>query len=517
MKKISLRLVGAIIAPAVIIAFLVGLFIAGAAMFGQKAEMQKTSGPPESGLSTREGSIRPVQTSKSEALSLAGSTEESPFAKVASVVSPAVVNISTEKKITVNAHGSDFGPFENLFRDFFRNAPQQEPIQRRTSTLGSGVIVDARGYILTNNHVIDKYDKIVVKLSDNTEFTSNKVKLIGRDSKTDLAVLKIESDKSLPFAEMGNSDEIRIGDWAIAIGNPFGLQGTVTVGVISAKGRSGIPLPEGPSYQDFIQTDASINPGNSGGPLVDIKGEVIGINTAIRSPVGANVGIGFATPINLARRIFDELVTKGKVTRGYLGVAPQEITNEMRDAMNLSESGGVLIRDVVSGTPAEKAGLKPGDVITKFDGKPITGVEQFREIVAEVKPGTTVSIEFIRDSEHKTINVKLQELPEEVATAPGTKSEEKKWLGLGVRDLERTEKKELGVEQGVMVDAVDGGSPAEEAGIQEGDVIIKVSRQSVTDENDFNRIARKLSNTKKPVLFQVKRDKSTYFIAVKPD
>jgi Do/DeqQ family serine protease len=504
MKRVPLRLVGAIIAPAVIIAFLVGLFIAGSAMFGQKAEVQKASGSP-------------VQISKSTAIAQIGSTEESPFAKVADIVIPAVVNISTEKKITINTPGYDFGPFENLFRDFFRNTPQQEPVQRQTSTLGSGVIVDARGYILTNNHVINDYDKIVVKLSDNTEFTSNKVKLIGRDTKTDLAVLKIETDKALPFVEMGNSDEIRIGDWAIAIGNPYGLQGTVTVGVISAKGRSGIPLPEGPSYQDFIQTDASINPGNSGGPLVNIKGEVIGINTAIRSPVGANVGIGFATPINLAKRIYNELVTKGKVTRGYLGVAPQEITDAMRDAMNLSESGGVLIRDVVNGTPADKAGLKPGDVITKFDGKPITGVEQFREIVAEVQPGTTVPIEFVRDSEHKTINVKLQEYPEEVATTPGAKSEEKKWLGIGVRDLERAEKKELGVEQGVIVDAVDGGSPAEEAGIQEGDVIIKVNRQSVTDENDFNRIARNLKNTKKPVLFQLKRDKSTYFIAVKPE
>jgi Do/DeqQ family serine protease len=505
MKRVPLRLVGAIIAPAVIIAFLAGLFIAGSAIFGQKAEVQKTSNPP-------------VQTSKSAALAQIGSTEESPFAKVADIVIPAVVNISTEKKITVNTPGYEFGPFDNLFRDFFRNTPQQqEPVQRQTSTLGSGVIVDARGYILTNNHVINDYDKIVVKLADNTEFTSGKVKLIGRDDKTDLAVLKIESDKPLPFVEMGNSDEIKIGDWAIAVGNPYGLQGTVTVGVISAKGRSGIPLPEGPSYQDFIQTDASINPGNSGGPLVDINGELIGINTAIRSPVGANVGIGFATPVNLAKRIYNELVTKGKITRGYLGVAPQEITQEMRDAMNLSESGGVLIRDVVSGTPADKAGLKPGDVITKFDDKQMTGVEQFREIVAEVKPGTTVSIEFIRDNEHKTINVKLEEFPEAVAAASGSKKAEKKWLGITVRDLQRDEKKELDVEQGVIVDAVDGGSPAEAAGIQEGDVIIKVNRQSVTDENDFNRITRKLSNTKKPVLFQLKRDKSTYFIAVKPE
>jgi Do/DeqQ family serine protease len=504
MKRVPLRLVGAIIAPAVIIAFLAGLFIAGSAMFGQKAEVKKTSDLA-------------VQTSKSAALAQIGTGEESPFAKVADIVIPAVVNISTEKKITINTPGYDFGPFENLFRDFFRNNPQQqEPIQRQTSTLGSGVIVDSRGYILTNNHVINDYDKIVVKLSDNTEFTGNKVKLVGRDDKTDLAVLKIESDKPLPYVEMGNSDDIKIGDWAVAVGNPYGLQGTVTVGVISAKGRSGIPLPEGPSYQDFIQTDASINPGNSGGPLVDINGQLIGINTAIRSPVGANVGIGFATPINLAKRIYDELVTKGKVTRGYLGVSPQEITDEMRDAMNLSVAGGVLIRDVVNGTPAEKAGLKPGDVIVKFNENKITGVEQFREMVADVNPGKTVSIEYVRDNEHKTINVKLEEYPEEVAAATGGQKAEKKWLGIDVRDLQKDERKELGVEQGVVVDGVDGGSPADDAGIQEGDVIVKINRQSVTDITDYNRIALNLKNTKKAVLFQLKRDKSTFFIAVKP-
>lgn len=504
MRRVPLRLVGVIIAPAIIIAFLAGLFIAGSAMFGQKAESQNPS-------------TQPIQTSKSAALAQISSTEESPFAKVADMVIPAVVNISTEKKITMKSSRYDYGPFEELFRDFFRNAPQPEPRQRRTSTLGSGVIVDASGYILTNNHVINDYDKIVVRLSDNTEFTGSQIKLIGRDAKTDLAVLKIESKKPLPFIEMGNSDDIKIGDWAVAIGNPYGLQGTVTVGVISAKGRSGIPLPEGPSYQDFIQTDASINPGNSGGPLVDIKGELIGINTAIRSPVGANVGIGFATPINLAKRIFDELVAKGKVTRGYLGVAPQEITEDMREAMSLKVSGGVLIRDVVKGTPAEKAGLKPGDVVIEFNGISITGLEQFRVIVAEVKPGTTVPIELVRDNEHKTIKVKLEEYPEEVAAASESKSEEKKWLGLYVRNLERTEMQELGVEKGVLVEAIDGGSLAEEAGIQEGDVIVTVNRQSIINENDFNRIARKLADTKKPVLFQVKRNKSTYFIAVKPE
>ncbi|MEO0094021.1 MAG: DegQ family serine endoprotease [candidate division WOR-3 bacterium] len=504
MKRVSLRFIGIIIAPAIIVAFLLGFFLAGTTIWGERVANSKSDPQTKT--------IKAVTTQATENI------EESPFAKVASKVIPAVVNISTEKKITIKTPGFEFEwPFEDLFRDFFKNLPQPEPLQRKTHTLGSGVIVDPRGYILTNNHVIGSYDKIVVKLSDNREFTSSKVKLIGRDKKTDLAVLKIEADEPLPYAEMGNSDEIKIGDWAIAIGNPFGLEGTVTVGVISAKGRSGIPLPEGPSYQDFIQTDASINPGNSGGPLVNIKGEVIGINTAIRSPVGANVGIGFATPINLAKRIFEELVEKGKVVRGYLGVAPQEVTEDIREAMGLAESGGVLIRDVVAGTPAEKVGLKPGDVITKFDGKKITGVEQFRRIVAETKPGTTVKIEFIRDSERRTIEVKLAEYPEEVAATEVEKAEEKHWLGIIVRDLKPSEQKELGLKQGVLVEEIKEDSPAAEAGIQEGDVIIKINREPVNDTKDFNRIARRLAKSQKPILFQLKREKSTYFITVRPD
>ncbi len=503
-KRISIRLVGAIIAPAVILAFIIGLFVAGTFNFAQKGDI-----PQE---------ISQVTVQKSKSTALLESNEESPFTKVARKVIPAVVNISTEKKVTVRSPGYEFEwPFEDLFRDFFRNVPQPEPMTRRTHTLGSGVIVDSQGYILTNNHVIANYDKIVVKLSDKTEFTSNKVKLIGRDPKTDLAVLKIEADQPLPYLEMGNSDEINIGDWAIAIGNPYGLEGTVTVGVVSAKGRSGIPLPEGPSYQDFIQTDASINPGNSGGPLVDIKGEVIGINTAIRSPVGANVGIGFATPINMAKQIFNELITKGKVVRGYLGVAPQEITEDMREAMGLKQSGGVLFRDVLDGTPAEKAGLKPGDVVLKFDGKKITGVEQFRNIAAETKPGTTVDMEIFRDGEIKTYKAKLIEFPEETAAVPAAKKEEKRWLGLVVRNLDREEKRESGIERGVKVDEVKDDSPAQEVGIQSGDVIIKINRESVDDEKDFDRIAKKLSKTKKPILFQLKREKSTYFITVRPD
>ncbi|MDH5186114.1 MAG: DegQ family serine endoprotease [candidate division WOR-3 bacterium] len=505
-KRVSIRLIGAIIAPAVIVAFIIGIFVAGSANFAQKTNP------------TQEFVQVPEKPTKSAAIQLAGQNGESPFVQVAGKVIPAVVNISTEKKVKVKSPRYEFEwPFEDLFRDFFRGLPELEPMQRRTQTLGSGVIVNSKGYVLTNNHVIGSYDKIVVKLADKTEFTSSQIKLIGRDPKTDLAVLKIETDRDMPYVELGNSDEIKIGDWAIAIGNPFGLDGTVTVGVVSAKGRSGIPLSEGPSYQDFIQTDASINPGNSGGPLVNIRGEVIGINTAIRSPVPGNVGIGFATPINLARRIYNELVSKGKVTRGYLGVYPQEVTEEMREAMNLSEPGGILIRDVAKGTPAEKSGLKPGDVIKKFDGKKITGVEQFRRIVAETEPGTTVTIELIRDSETKSINVKLKEFPEETAATPEEPKEQKRWLGLVVGDLEREQKKELDIEQGVIIEEIQEDSPAEESGIQPGDVIVKINRVSIANEKDFNRIAQKLAKTKKPILFQLKRGKSTYFITVRPE
>lgn len=497
--------IGVLIAVAVIAAFVIGLFIAGSFSFWQRPKMQAQASEPNV-----ESKV-PFVTSEGT----------SPFVKVAEAVIPAVVNISAEK--TVKIRTPDFQwPFEDFFKDFFKDFPRPEskPREYKTQTLGSGVIINADGYILTNNHVIAGFDNIIVRLSDKREFKGKKVKIVGRDPKTDIAVLKIENDNKLPYAKLGNSDNIRIGDWAIAIGNPFGLEGTVTVGVISAKGRSNIPLPEGPTYQDFIQTDASINPGNSGGPLVNIKGEVIGINTAIRSPVGANVGIGFATPINLAKTIADQLIAKGKIVRGYLGVRPQEITHDIKEAMGLKSTEGVLIGEVVEKTAAAKAGIKEGDVIVKFDGKKVTDVEQFRKIVAETKPNKEVEIEIIRDGKTITLTAKLQEMPDEISSTPTEEPEEepeiKSWLGMKVRMPTETEKENAKVKSGVVVDEIESGSLAEQAGIREGDIILKIDKYEISTVKDFAQASRALKNSKKPLLFRLKRGTASVFIAVTP-
>ncbi len=500
--------IGAIIAGAVIVAFIGGLFIAGAFNFGHRNTAQA------------ENSITSIDMSKYPLVTGEGT---SPFVKVVDAVLPAVVNISAEKVVKITSPSFSW-PFDDFFKDFFKDLPKQEskPQEQKSQTLGSGVIISADGYILTNNHVVAGFDNFVVKMSDKTEFKGKKVKIVGRDPKTDLAVLKVDTKDNLPFAKMGNSDNIKVGDWAIAIGIPFGLDGTVTVGVISAKGRSGVPLPEGPTYQDFIQTDAAINPGNSGGPLVNIRGELIGINTAIRTTTGGNIGIGFATPINLAREIADQLMTKGKIVRGYLGVRPQEITKDLKDAMNLKSTEGVLIGEVLDNTPAAKAGIKAGDVITKFDGKKVTDLNQFRRMVAEVSPGTSVDIDVNRDGKIMNFSAKLTEMPDEVASAPVEEKERPSdeiytWLGITVRNLTSDEKQTLSMEQGVMVSEIEGGSIADQSGIRQGDVLLKIDKYEISTIKDFSKAAKQLKDTKKPILFRLKRDKVSLFIAVTPE
>jgi Do/DeqQ family serine protease len=492
--------IGILISIAVVFAFVLGLFIAGTFNFHSRntieAQSPKDSGSKYEGVITSEGT--------------------SPFVKVAEMVIPTVVNISAEK--IVKKPSTDFWwPFDDeWFKKFFKDFPKLEPETQKSQTLGSGVIISEDGYIVTNNHVIADYDNIIVRLYDKTEYKGKKVKVIGRDPKTDVAVIKIDvGDRKLPVAKLGNSDDIKVGDWAIAVGIPFGLEGTVTVGVISAKGRSNIPLPE-ISYQDFIQTDASINPGNSGGPLVNIRGEVIGINTAIRSPVGANVGIGFATPINLVKEVVDQLIKKGKIVRGYLGVYPQEITQDIKEAMNLPSTEGVLISEVVDNTPASKAGLKAGDVIIKFNGIKVKDVSQFRRLVAEQSPGSKVSIEIIRDGKTVMLTATLGELPEETAQKSEEKESEKSqevtrtWLGITVKEAEDNIK-------GVVVENVETGSIADMAGIQAGDIILKIDKYEINNLNDFSRAVSGLKNTKRPILFRLKRGKISLFIALTPE
>jgi len=496
--------IGAIIAGAVIVAFVAGLFISGTFNFGQR-NTARAQNPFD------------INT-KYPALTEGGT---SPFVRVADMVIPATVSISAEKVIKVTNPSFSL-PFDDLFKDFFKDfqMPQQPQVQK-SQALGSGVIISKDGYILTNNHVVDGFDKFIITLSNKTVFRGKQVKVVGHDSKTDIAVIKVDTKSDLPYATLGNSDNLKVGDWAIAVGNPYGLDGTVTVGVISAKGRTNVPLPEGPTYQDFIQTDAAINPGNSGGPLVNINGEVIGINTAIRTSTGGNIGIGFATPINLAKQISDQLISKGKIVRGYLGVYPQEITEDIKEAMNLSSTDGVLIGEVVDNTPASKAGLKAGDVIVKFNGNKVTSVAQFREMVAEASPGKEASLDIIRDGKSMSLTATLKELPEEVATTNEENQEEtelvKSWLGITARNLNADEKKNLNLDQGAIIDKVEVGSIADQAGIAQGDVILKIDKYDISTISDFSKAAQALKDNKKPVLFRLKRNKVSLFIAVTPE
>ena len=292
------------------------------------------------------------------------------------------------------------------------------------------MIVSKDGYILTNNHVVDGADKLTVILQDKQKYTA---KVVGRDPQTDVAVIKIDA-KDLPVAELGNSDQARVGQWVIAVGNPFQLMHTVTAGIISAKGRSSVNLAD---YEDFIQTDASINPGNSGGALADLDGNVIGINTAIFSPSGAggNVGIGFAIPINMAKSVMHQLVTKGKVTRGFLGLLPQDIDEGLARAMNLKDTKGCLVGDVNSGGPADKAGIKHGDVITTFNGVPVENAVQLRNLVAEAEPGSKASVSVLRDGSGKEFTVELGERPKNLAAGNGKESAPEEKIGREVRTI----------------------------------------------------------------------------------
>lgn len=497
-KRISLKLVGLIVAPTTIVAFVLGLIFAG--VFGSTLRV--------AGGAVREPPLHFQPTTG----------EESPFVAVAEKVIPTVVNISAEKVIK-GSGTSPFpqieGPFDEFFQKFFRSLPVPE---QHINALGSGVIISPEGYIVTNNHVIAGYDNPVVKLSDGAEFKGRDVKIVGRDQQTDLAVIKINAGRPLPAIKYADPASIKVGDWAIAIGNPFGLQSTVTVGVISATGRSGIPLPEGPSRQDFIQTDAAINPGNSGGALVNIRGELIGINTALRSPVGANVGIGFAVPARFVKSVVEQLIVHGKVVRGYLGIRPQEVTENLRRALKLENKGGVLTSEVVPNTPAEKAGLQVGDVIVEVNGVPTQGVEKFRQEIAEMKPGTKVTLTIIRQGRRKKISATLGEFPEETqARAPTEKEErESNWLGFKVSDLSVEEQKENNVQGGVKVVSVESGSAGDKAGVEPGDIIVKIGEEEIRNKSHFAEVVEKLTQSKEPVLCYIKRARQPMFIAIEP-
>jgi len=440
------------------------------------------------------------------------------FVELTKALSPSVVSISSTQEVKRSGPGGMFpggpngedDPFggENPFERFF-GGPHR-PFKAKS--LGSGFIVDSKnGYILTNNHVVENAEEIVVKTTTGKEY---KAKVTGRDPKTDIALIQVKGESvDLPQVKLGDSDSLHVGEWVVAIGNPFGLESTVTAGIVSAMGRH---INQGP-YDNFIQTDAAINPGNSGGPLINTKGEVVGINTAIFSRGGGNIGIGFAIPIDLAKEIVPQLKEKGHVTRGWLGVMIQKITPDIAESLGLEGTKGALVADVVKDGPAEAAGLKQGDVIVEFDGKPVNDSAELPLLVARTPVGKKVNVKVLRDKKTESFDVTIAELKdeEEGQQGGGSSSED---LGLAVQTLTPDLAENLGIERnlkGVVVTQVDPGGPAGDAGLRRGDVILEVNRSPVKDVSAYKK-ALQSAGKGKSVLFLVRRGDNTIFLAVKP-
>jgi len=426
------------------------------------------------------------------------STASSPWIGVAKEDLPAVVNISTTQVVNNPMAGQQMPEF---FRQFFGDMPRT----LRQHSLGSGFIIRSDGYIVTNNHVVDNATEIKVKLSDGREFPA---KVVGRDPKTDIALVRVNAT-GLPVLSLGDSNALQIGQPVMAIGNPFGLTGTVTTGIVSAEGRV---IGEGP-YDNFIQTDASINPGNSGGPLVNQSGQVVGINAAIFSQSGGSVGIGFAIPIEMAKTVLPQLEAQGHVTRGWLGVSIQPVSEEIAKALHLPHAEGALVAQVLPDSPASKAGVQAGDVITSFDGHRIAKASDLPRLVAETKVGSTGTLEMLRNDKPLTLSLQIAEMPggEQVASSAAPKES----LGLTVESLTPALANQLGVPDrtGVVVARVQDGSPAADAGIQPGDVIVQANRQPVKGVADLRRAI----DRQKPgeaILFLVHRHDASLFVAV---
>jgi len=436
------------------------------------------------------------------------------FAKLAEKLSPVTVNISTTKIIKKRrrpfqhpSRGDD--PFRDFFGDdffdrFFGQAPQRD---YKLRSLGSGFIVDEEGYIITNNHVIEGADVIKVRLSDKKEYDA---KIIGRDVKTDIALIKIDPPEGLTVAQLGDSDELRVGEWVMAIGNPFGLDQTVTVGVVSAKWRK---LGRGP-YEDFIQTDAAINQGNSGGPLFNTHGEVVGVNSAIFSTSGGNIGIGFAIPINLAKNVVEQIKEKGRVVRGWLGVIVQTVTPELADSFGLDQKKGALVAGVEENSPAGRAGIKKGDIIVTFDGKPIKEMSDLPLTVAQTPVGENVEVKILRNGKTLSKKVEIGELKEEREYAfvdEGTRKD----IGMEISEITKglVRRYRLSETAGVLVTYVESDSPADLAGIREGDVIIEVNREPVGNLDEYYNVMRKANKGNK-ILLWIKRGRSSQFVVI---
>ncbi len=446
------------------------------------------------------------------------------FADIVERIAPAVVNISTTKSVR---GGQSFpfpqpppgSPFEDFFREFFDRERAPEDLPRRTSSLGSGFVVDPEGYVVTNNHVIAEAEQIAVVFNDETSYEAE---LVGRDPKTDLALLRIKGNGPFPAVTFADSDNVRVGDWVIAIGNPFGLGSSVTAGIVSARSRD---IRAGP-YDDFLQVDAPINRGNSGGPSFNLEGEVIGINTAIFSPSGGNVGIGFAIPSNLALPVIESLKQSGRVARGWLGVRIQSVTDEIAESLGLGETAGALVASVTPGGPAEVAEIQPGDVILEFDGKKIDRMRGLPRIVAETPIGKEVEVDVWRRGERLEVGVTLGELPEEEELAALTQEEadmpstaQVEPLGVTVASItdELRQRFELGdaVKGVVIVEVAEGGTAGQE-NLRPGDVIVEVGQEEVHSPPEvMAKVNQAQQQDKKSVLLLIDRQGDLRFVALR--
>jgi serine protease Do len=414
-----------------------------------------------------------------------------------------VVNVKVTKIEQAAYQGPQFQgePFGDFFERFFEGLPQG-PKSYRAQGAGSGVIISKDGYLLSNNHVVEGAKEVTVTLADQKEYQAE---VVGRDPKTDLAVLKINADRELPAAKLGDSESLKVGDWVVAIGNPFGLNHTVTSGIVSAKGRV---IGAGP-YDDFIQTDASINPGNSGGPLFNMRGEVVGINTAI---IPQGQGIGFAIPVDTAKPLIPQLVEHGEITRGYLGVNIQTITPDLAEALGVEETAGALVADVVADSPAAKSGIERGDIIINFDGKSIKDSRDLSARVAGTPVGEKVQLTVLRDGDEKELSVTVAKLAADETLIGSSESEKGKW-GLKLHDLNSQIEEQFGfkAEQGVAVVGIEPDSAAAEAGIRQGDVIVEVNRKPVASVDDVKQQISQAKD-KDRLLLLVQRDGGKFYV-----
>jgi len=444
------------------------------------------------------------------------------FAKISEKASPAVVGIEAEKSIRQQDYqsmqespfGSPMNPFDDDFFNYFfygrprqKRQQQQQQKPRQSVRGGSGFLISPDGYILTNNHVVENAEKVTVKIGENSEF---KAKVIGTDPDSDVAVIKIETTNQ-PYLEFADSDALEVGEWVIAIGNPFGLSHTVTAGIVSAKGRSGMGLNR---YEDFIQTDAAINFGNSGGPLLNLDGKVVGINAAIVSGTGGNLGIGLAIPINMAKNVYNQLISKGTVERGFLGVIMQDLNGNLAKSFNLKETRGVLISEIMKGSAAEKAGIKAGDVVVEIDGQPVDRINELQNRIGMKKPGAKVQMVVLRDGSRREFTVELAEKPakEKVALS---KSQTMEDLGLTVQNLTDDLAERLGYEglSGVVVTQVKAGSLAELSGISQGTLIMEVDRKPVKNTKEFGEAIEEAAKNG-TILLLIRDEGYTRFVVI---